>query len=182
MLSSTFLSGIVDRSKKSIFRLAKKIPYVAEKINNELSKIEKDFQDDVTRRNKNVPYIVELPKKGKSDDEILFLVDTYLKSGKIIIFHFVQPLFAFVFNKNIISGDYEWKKGKVSGAVYFFDDRLIDLLTKVYGKASYTNPLHPDVFPGICKMEAEVVRITANLFHGGANACGTVNVFCSHDF
>lgn len=41
---------------------------------------------------------------------------------------------------------------------------------------SYTNPLHPDVFPGVSKMEAEVVRITAKLFHGGPNACGTVSV------
>lgn len=80
------------------------------------------------------------------------------------------------FVKTFISGDYDWRKGKVSGAVYFFDHQLIDLLTKVYGKASYTNPLHPDVFPGICKMEAEVVRITANLFHGGPDACGTVKL------
>lgn len=45
----------------------------------------------------------------------------------------------------------------------------------MYGLASYTNPLHPDVFPGVCKMEAEVVRMAANLFHGDSDACGTVN-------
>ena len=63
----------------------------------------------------------------------------------------------------------------MSGAVYCYDNDLINLLTKVYGLASYTNPLHADVFPGICKMEAEVIRMTANLFHGGPNACGTVS-------
>lgn len=48
-------------------------------------------------------------------------------------------------------------------------------MTQVYGLASYTNPLHSDVFPGVCKMEAEVVRISANLFHGGSQSCGTVS-------
>lgn len=47
----------------------------------------------------------------------------------------------------------------------------------IYSIASYTNPLHPDVFPGICKMEAEVVKITCNLFHGDNASCGTVSCF-----
>lgn len=45
----------------------------------------------------------------------------------------------------------------------------------IYAIASYTNPLHPDVFPGICKMEAEVVRMACNLFHGDSETCGTVS-------
>lgn len=47
----------------------------------------------------------------------------------------------------------------------------------IYSIASYTNPLHPDIFPGICKMEAEVVRIVCNLFHGDEDSCGTVSCF-----
>ena len=74
-----------------------------------------------------------------------------------------------------ITGDYDWKNGFVSGAVYYYSEELVELLTKVYGMASYTNPLHVDIFPGICKMEAEIVRICANLFHGSENSCGTVN-------
>lgn len=52
---------------------------------------------------------------------------------------------------------------------------MLNLLSRVYATTSYTNPLHPEVFPGICKMEAEVVRITANLFHGGPESCGCVS-------
>lgn len=48
---------------------------------------------------------------------------------------------------------------------------------KVYAIASYTNPLHPDVFPGICKMEAEVVRIACHLFNGDKASCGTASSF-----
>lgn len=48
---------------------------------------------------------------------------------------------------------------------------------EVYAIASYTNPLHPDIFPGICKMEAEVVRIASHLFHGDEKTCGTASSF-----
>lgn len=72
------------------------------------------------------------------------------------------------------TGNYDWEKGRVSGSIYYYNQDLIKLVTEVYGKASYTNPLHTDVFPGVCKMEAEVVRMCANLFHGTPESCGTM--------
>lgn len=65
----------------------------------------------------------------------------------------------------------------MSGTVYYVNSELVSLVTEVYGKTSYTNPLHPDVFPGLCKMEAEVVQIACKLFHGDTAACGTVSAF-----
>jgi glutamate/tyrosine decarboxylase-like PLP-dependent enzyme len=35
----------------------------------------------------------------------------------------------------------------------------------VYGMAAWTNPLHPDAFPGVRKMEAEIVRMCCDLFN-----------------
>jgi hypothetical protein len=75
----------------------------------------------------------------------------------------------------IILGECDWSSGFVSGAVYHHDTKTYDLVRQVYGLASYTNPLHPDVFPGVCKMEAEVVRMACNLFNGDSNTCGTVS-------
>lgn len=65
----------------------------------------------------------------------------------------------------------------MSGAVYRFEKTLESLMGNVYAVASYTNPLHPDVFPGACKMEAEVVRISCNLFQGDNDTCGTASRF-----
>lgn len=80
--------------------------------------------------------------------------------------------------KNIfLLGGYDWQNGKVSGTIYRHDQKLIELMANVYGLASYTNPLHPDVFPGVCKMEAEVVRISCRLFHGDDTTCGTASLF-----
>jgi len=45
----------------------------------------------------------------------------------------------------------------------------------VYGEFVWSNPLHPDIFPGVRKMEAEVVRMACTLFQGGPESCGTVS-------
>jgi len=47
--------------------------------------------------------------------------------------------------------------------IYLGNDVLTSLMTQVYGMAAWTNPLHPDAFPGIRKMEAEIVRMCCNL-------------------
>nr|CAD7596116.1 unnamed protein product [Timema genevievae] len=143
--------SLLSRGKKTAFRLARKIPAIARRIDSELDKINETFEKEVINRNQGNPYITTLPDKGKSHTEIVELVKQYLKFG-----------------------DFKWEEGYVSGAVYYFNTDLIKLLTDVYTLASYTNPLHPDIFPGVCKMEAEVVRMTANLFHGGPSSCGTM--------
>jgi sphinganine-1-phosphate aldolase len=94
-------------------------------------------------------YIVKLPEDGWHRKDILEKMEEYLKLGH-----------------------YKWQEGFVSGAVYNFDSRINDLMTKVYSKTAYTNPLHADVFPGVCKMEAEVIRMIAHLFNGGPSTCG----------
>lgn len=52
-----------------------------------------------------------------------------------------------------------WEDGRVSGAVYHGGDELMRLQTEAFGKFAVANPIHPDVFPGVRKMEAEVVAM-----------------------
>lgn len=59
------------------------------------------------------------------------------------------------------TGTVDWKNGHVSGAVYHLDSEISRVACAAYSLTAYTNPLHADVFPGINKMEAEIVR--ANL-------------------
>lgn len=128
------------------------IPAVRRRIATELGKIEDGFRADLIKNTDGMEYFTELPAAGLPADDILQLLDRYLALGH-----------------------YDWQSGRVSGTVYNFDADLIDLVTTVYGRTSYTNPLHSDVFPGICKMEAEVVRMTATLFGGSADtSCGTM--------
>lgn len=59
-----------------------------------------------------------------------------------------------------------WEEGRVSGAVYHGGDELLGLQNTAYGQFAVSNPIHPDVFPGVRKMEAEVVAMVSSLSCG----------------
>ncbi|KAF2497786.1 sphingosine-1-phosphate lyase-like protein [Lophium mytilinum] len=65
-----------------------------------------------------------------------------------------------------------WEDGRVSGAVYHGGDSLRRLQTEAFGKFTVSNPIHPDVFPGVRKMEAEVVAMVLSLFNAPEGAAG----------
>ncbi|KAL2257265.1 hypothetical protein VTK26DRAFT_414 [Humicola hyalothermophila] len=65
-----------------------------------------------------------------------------------------------------------WEDGYVSGAVYHGEDELLKLQTEAYGRFTVANPIHPDVFPGVRKMEAEVVAMVLSLFNAPPGAAG----------
>lgn len=98
-----------------------------------------------------------------------------LKYSNHLFLNSLNIRFRFILIIFCTTGDYDWKNGKVSGSVYYFDPELVELVAEVFAKTAYSNPLHPDIFRGVCKMEAEVVRLVANLFHGDENVCGTVS-------
>lgn len=148
-----FIAGIYVRGKRQFFRYLKKVPAVRRKIEKELSTATASFQNEMEKSCGKLEYSLQLPEEGLSKEQILQLVDEHLKLGH-----------------------YDWRDGRVSGAVYGFKEDLVELITEVYGKASYTNPLHADIFPGICKMEAEVIRMACTLFHGDEKSCGTVSL------
>ena len=52
-----------------------------------------------------------------------------------------------------------WEDGRVSGAVYHGGQDLLKLQAEAFGQFGVANPIHPDVFPGVRKMEAEVVAM-----------------------
>lgn len=143
--------SLMSRTKKFVFRVCRKIPYISNQIDKELGKVADKFDKDAEDRFKSLPFFTQLPLDGLKEEEIINLTKEYLDNAQ-----------------------YDWKEGFVSGAVYYNPQELLSLLGKVYATTSYTNPLHPEVFPGICKMEAEVVRISANLFHGSPESCGTM--------
>ncbi|KAI9038911.1 sphinganine-1-phosphate aldolase DPL1 [Aspergillus affinis] len=65
-----------------------------------------------------------------------------------------------------------WEDGRVSGAVYHGGSDLLKLQTEAFGKFGVANPIHPDVFPGVRKMEAEVVAMVLALFNGPSDGAG----------
>jgi len=66
-----------------------------------------------------------------------------------------------------------WKKGQVSGQVYHGGDDVTGLLVEAFKIYAVSNPIHPETFPSVRKMEAEVVEMVCDMFNGGGVACGT---------
>lgn len=92
---------------------------------------------------------LSLPQKGWSDDELRAELDRLAELDHT-----------------------RWEDGYVSGAVYHGEDSLLKLQTEAYGKFTVANPIHPDVFPGVRKMEAEVVAMVLSLFNAPPTAAG----------
>ncbi|XP_076332013.1 sphingosine-1-phosphate lyase [Tachypleus tridentatus] len=143
--------GLLRHLKMKLFKFVRCIPSVKKRIATELCKIEQEVSEELKLVYENADFLLDLTEKSWSVDKIIELTKKYTELGNV-----------------------SWKNGKVSGAVYYGDEQLTSLVTKVYGMTTWSNPLHPDIFPGIRKMEAEVVRMSCNLFNGGPDACGTV--------
>ncbi|KAL8672881.1 MAG: hypothetical protein Q9168_002690, partial [Polycauliona sp. 1 TL-2023] len=65
-----------------------------------------------------------------------------------------------------------WEDGRVSGAVYHGEDKLIKVQAEAFQRFMVANPIHPDVFPGVRKMEAEIVAMVLALFNAPLGAAG----------
>ena len=64
--------------------------------------------------------------------------------------------------------------GRISGGIYHGGEELNEIAIAAMRLFTYTNPLHPDLFPSVRQMESELVQVTVNLFHGNSNTCGVL--------
>lgn len=142
---------LTARIKRAFFRLMRRLPPVKKKLEEEKTKARKMFEDELQGPASGIPDLVELPDKGWDHEYILDQTKAYIAMGSM-----------------------DWKSGAMSGAVYDGSAELAHLMSKVYELMAWTNPLHPDAFPGLRKMEAEIVRMSCELFQGGPDSCGCV--------
>ncbi|RWS24287.1 Sphingosine-1-phosphate lyase-like protein [Leptotrombidium deliense] len=138
---------------RKLFQMLMKVPFIGHYIHNEIQKTKEAVEKELMSPFKNEKFYVEVPRNGYSVDEVVEEVKRYQNLSRI-----------------------KWQEGRVSGAVYAncHNDDLNNLMSTVYSITAYTNPLHADIFPGIRKMEAEVVRMTLSLFNAPEDACGSV--------
>jgi len=140
-----------NRIKKKFFKLMRKLPAVRNKIETEMQKVKTSFEAEFQSAGSELETLHSLPDKGLDQEQIITEITLHLELG-----------------------DLDVKGGAMSGTLYNSSQELSDLMTQVYGMAAWSNPLHPDAFPGLRKIEAEVVRICCDIFHGKPDSCGTV--------
>jgi len=142
---------LTARVKKYIFKMMRKIPGVRRQIETEMEKIRISFEEEYQSSTEGIPYLHALPYDGMSHHRILDETKLHLNLG-----------------------DLDWAGGAMSGTIYNSSKELGELMSNVYGLAAWTNPLHPDAFPGLRKMEAEIVAMSCSIFNGGPSSCGCV--------
>ena len=91
------------------------------------------MRQDLTSQLKGLSYLEELPSEGWDKEKIKAEVEKVL-------------------------GLVEFKG--VSGITHKPRKEREEVVTEVYSMTAYTNPLNPDVYPGIRKMEAETRGVT----------------------
>ncbi|CEF60140.1 Sphingosine-1-phosphate lyase 1 [Strongyloides ratti] len=146
--------SLTYRVKNKFFKLIRRIPFIKKKIKSELLLIEKDLIKSIHKDDTTNVYVSEIPDKGKTKSEIIQFLDNYTK--------FETP---------------QYLDGKVSGAV--FSDECnkeeIECYKTIIEKFAWSNPLWPKLFPGIRKMESEIIRMCCNLMNGDDETCGSMS-------
>lgn len=126
------------------------LPFVKKQVDSELKKTIDTIDKSIILNDEKLKQFPRLPTRGLSHAEILQELDNLqnLKHSA-------------------------WDKGRVSGAVYHGGDELLELQSDAYNKYSIANQLHPDVFPGVRKMESEVVSMVLKIFNAPDTGCGS---------
>ncbi|ODV59155.1 sphinganine-1-phosphate aldolase DPL1 [Ascoidea rubescens DSM 1968] len=140
---------------KKIFKTIFLIPSIKRRIDSEINEsLEKLENQLVVSSNGNEKFrdFFKIPHKSLSDEEIFNELNIYEK-----------------FKHS------DWENGKVSGAVYHGGKEIIGLQSRAFKQYCVANQLHPNVFPGVRKMESEIVSMVINLFNGSTKEeyCGT---------
>ena len=147
------IAGSVVQIYKSIastvFGYFLAIPAVRSKVQGQVTDATVKLQSKLAPSGPEITRYLNLPKIGWTDEAVL---------GEL------EHLSALEHTR--------WEDGRVSGAVYHGEESLLDLQTQAYGAFTVSNPIHPDVFPGVRKMEAEIVAMVLSLFNAPLNAAG----------
>ena len=137
-------------------RVRQWIPAVRKEVEKSLEKTLTDLEHSVKKAPpvgiSPPPPVSRLPAKGFASDTV---------KRNLVLY------------KGLSTVDYG--RGLISGTVYHGGKDLSNCIAEAVNLFSHSNPLHPDVFPGIRQMEAEVISMVINLFHGTPGVtCGTI--------
>ncbi|KAJ7130839.1 pyridoxal phosphate-dependent transferase [Mycena crocata] len=146
-----------------VIMLVLRLPAAQRKVRTEMDKAKQDIEDKLVPKGIDVTRHLTLPTEGKTPEWIIAEMDIMDKE---------------------MGSTTNWKLGKLSGAVYHGGDELERVIVAAYAKYCVSNPLHPDVFPAVRKMEAEIVAMTLKLFNnpdgaGTMTSGGTESIIMS---
>jgi sphinganine-1-phosphate aldolase len=129
-------------TRRSLYGIFLRLPGVRTKVQTQVAETILKLERKLVPSGPGVARTVTLPKEGWSEEQV---------RNALVELEGMEHT--------------RWEDGKVSGAVYHGGQELLRLQTEAFGKFTVSNPIHPDVFPGVRKMEAEVVAMVQYLFY-----------------
>ncbi|TFK79129.1 PLP-dependent transferase [Polyporus arcularius HHB13444] len=123
--------------------LALRFPSAKKKVEAELGKARLDIEKKMVPQGPGVSRHLSLPSQG----------------------HDFEWILAEMAKMDEQSEHAHWNEGKVSGAVYHGGEDLQKVIVAAFDRYCVSNPLHPDVFPAVRKMEAEVVAMVLKMYN-----------------
>lgn len=124
-----------------LYSIFLRIPGVRGQVDKQVTSAIESIETKLVPTGPGVTRYLELPKEGWTPEQIRAELD------KLVNMEHTR-----------------WEDGRVSGAVYHGGKDLLKLQTEAFGQFGVSNPIHPDVFPGVRKMEAEVVAMVCCFF------------------
>jgi sphinganine-1-phosphate aldolase len=135
--------------RRNLYGLFLRAPGVRSQVQKQVSEAITKLQSKLVPSGAGVVRYLNLPKEGWSEETVMKELGTLAEMDHT-----------------------RWEDGFVSGAVYHGGDSLMKIQTEAFGKFTVANPIHPDVFPGVRKMEAEIVSMVLALFNAPSGAAG----------
>ncbi|KAI0728271.1 PLP-dependent transferase [Fomitopsis betulina] len=135
--------------------VALRVPSMRNKVNTELKQARLDIEKGMVPEGPSVHRHLALPPTGQSAEWIAKEMQVMDNEAPGI-----HP---------------DWREGKVSGAVYHGGDELTRVILTAIERYALSNPLHPDVFPAVRKMEAEVVAMCLRMYNNPTGAGTTTS-------
>lgn len=143
------VSDLIDHLSRAAFKFFLALPLVRDKVDQQVSEATEKMQLELMKNDASLLQFPTLPSPGLPEGEVS------LQLG-----HLLELKHS------------DWQHGRVSGAVYHGGKDLLQMQANAYAQFLVANQLHPDVFPGVRKMDAEVVAMVSSLFHS-PSSCGT---------
>lgn len=143
------LSSLLKYIQRIAYGIFLNAPGIKGKVQSQVDEALKQLEDKLVPKGPGVTKFTVLPTDGFSDEKIK---EELLKLSEM--------------------DHTDWEKGQVSGAVYHGGKEMLDLQSEAYRMFAVSNPLHPDVFPGVRKMEAEIVAMVLAMYNAPSTAGG----------
>ncbi|KAH8119045.1 pyridoxal phosphate-dependent transferase [Phellopilus nigrolimitatus] len=146
-----------------VILLALRLPSVKQKVDGQIDEARLKIENSLVPKGPDVVRHLALPIEGRSPEWILQEMDKMdSESGKHA----------------------NWKNGRLSGAVYHGGEDMENVIVDAFRKYCVSNPLHPDAFPAVRKMEAEVVAMCLRMYNnpdgaGTMTSGGTESIIMS---